>query len=159
MGARILLPLFCAALGGCGLVPPAVSIASFAADAFSYVVSGKSVSDHGLSLVMQEDCAVLNFVQGEAVCAPGPHPEVQMVKPRDPDQRTLLASAAPEANSVEEDREEQHWAPPADALPVEYLAAGPLVGEPAIVPVALTLEPLASGPIDVVATVASEPAA
>jgi len=43
-------------------VPPAVSIASFAVDAFSYVVSGKSVSDHGLSMVMQEDCSVLKLV-------------------------------------------------------------------------------------------------
>ena len=57
LAGRFLFFLACLAIGGCGLVPPAVSIASFAADALSYAVSGKSVSDHGLSLVMQEDCS------------------------------------------------------------------------------------------------------
>jgi hypothetical protein len=157
---RVLVLLSGAALSGCGLIPPAVSIASFVADAFSYVVSGKSVSDHGLSMVMQEDCAVLNFVQGEAICAPGPHPEIQMAAPRDRDDHTLLASAPIETDAPQEDREGLRWAPPAaGAFPVQYVAAGPVLGDPPIVPAVLTLEPLASGPIDSVASVGGEPAA
>ena len=160
MGARILLPLLCAALAGCGLVPPAVSVASFAADAFSYAVSGKSVSDHGLSMVMQEDCAILNFARGDAICAPGSHPDIRMAAPRDADHRTLLASAAVESDAIEDDLEGRRWTPATnDALPVRYLVAGPLVEASAMVPVALTLEPLASGPIDILATVGGEPAA
>lgn len=51
------------ALSGCAL-PPVISVASFALDVASYSQSGKSVGDHGLSLVMQRDCAVLNLLQG-----------------------------------------------------------------------------------------------
>lgn len=153
MTCRILLLLSATALGGCGLVPPAISIASFAADALSYAVSGKSVSDHGLSMVMQEDCAVLNFVKGEAICAPGPHPEIEMVAPRDADaDRTLLASthAEPDADPV---AESPIWVPPAPGhLSMQYAAAGPLLEQPALPPAIILLEPVASGPVDVLAS-------
>lgn len=46
---------------GCA-VPPAVTIASFAADGVSYVATGKSVTDHGLSAATAEDCALLRPV-------------------------------------------------------------------------------------------------
>jgi hypothetical protein len=157
LGGRLLLVFACLALGACGLVPPAVSIASFAADAFSYAVSGKSVSDHGLSMVMQEDCAVLNFIQGQRICAPGPHPEIQMVTPRDPDaERTLLASAGSRSDVDEASREAAHWVPPAlDGFLPEYAAAGPVL-EAGSVAAAFPLEPVASGVVvDLVA--ASEP--
>lgn len=148
---RILALLSFTALGGCGLVPPAISIASFAADAFSYAMSGKSVSDHGLSMVMREDCAVFNFVQGQAICAPGPHPEIRMVTPRDPEtDRTVLASA-PVSSDVA--GEGSSWGPPPGAglLPVQHAAAGPLLDEPLFEPASLSLEPLASGPVGLVA--------
>lgn len=62
--ARCALPLASLlALSGCAL-PPVISVASFALDIASYGQSGKSVSDHGLSLVMRRDCAVLNLLQG-----------------------------------------------------------------------------------------------
>ena len=154
MTFRILLLLSATALGGCGLVAPAISIASFAADAFSYAVSGKSVSDHGLSMVMQEDCAVLNFVKGEAICAPGPHPEIEMATPRDPEaERTLIASARaqPDTDPV---AESPIWTPPAPvALSMQYAAAGPLLDQPALPPAIILLEPVASGPVDVLASV------
>jgi hypothetical protein len=140
---RVLTVLCCAALGGC--VPPAVSIASFAVDAFSYVVSGKSVSDHGLSLVMQEDCSVLKLVAGEAICAPGPHPEIRIAEPRDRDIHTYLASI----NAQSDAEERAHWSQPDDrALLEEYAAAGPLLVYLPIAATALILEPLASGTID-----------
>ncbi len=50
-------------LSGCGL-PPALTYASYAADAFSYLATGKSVTDHGISAVLQKDCALLRVLEG-----------------------------------------------------------------------------------------------
>ncbi len=152
MVLRVLVLVICVELTGCGLVPPAVSIATFAADAFSYTVSGKSISDHGLSMAMREDCAVLNFIQGEAICAPGPHPKIEMVPPRDTEsERTLLASASGHRDTPSPDREVLRWTPTeTGGLSAEYLAAGVLEGS-VFASTALTLEPLTSGPVDVIA--------
>jgi SPOR domain len=46
---------------GCA-VPPAVTIASFAADGVSYIATGKSVTDHGISAATGHDCALLRPV-------------------------------------------------------------------------------------------------
>ncbi len=62
--ALIGIPLF---LGGCGL-PPAVSVASWALDGISYLASGKSVTDHAISEVAQQDCALFRVVQGRELC-------------------------------------------------------------------------------------------
>ena len=51
----LFLPL---AAGGC-VLPPAVTVASLAADAVSYAATGKSVTDHGLSAATAHDCALL----------------------------------------------------------------------------------------------------
>ncbi len=50
-------------LSGCGL-PPAVTYASYAADVFSYLTTGKSVTDHGISMVLEKDCALLRVLDG-----------------------------------------------------------------------------------------------
>jgi hypothetical protein len=50
-------------LSGCGL-PPAVTYASYAADVISYLSTGKSVTDHGISVVLQKDCALLRVLDG-----------------------------------------------------------------------------------------------
>ena len=56
-------------LAGCGL-PPAVVIASYAVDGISYLATGKSVPDHALSAVRQQDCALHRFVtEGGNVCS------------------------------------------------------------------------------------------
>jgi SPOR domain len=57
-GPALLLPLLAA---GCA-VPPAVTVASFAADGVSYVVTGKSMTDHGISAATGHDCALLRPV-------------------------------------------------------------------------------------------------
>lgn len=64
----IVLP---ALLSGCGL-PPALMIASYAADGVSYVATGKSVSDHGISAVTGRDCAVWRVIKGEPICIDQP---------------------------------------------------------------------------------------
>lgn len=56
-------------LAGCA-VPPAVTIASLAVDGFSYAATGKSTTDHALSAITREDCAVLRVLKEEAVCSP-----------------------------------------------------------------------------------------
>jgi hypothetical protein len=56
-------------MSGCGL-PPAVAIGSYAADGVSYLATGKTVTDHGLSAAMDQDCAVIgHLVAGKPVCA------------------------------------------------------------------------------------------
>lgn len=52
------------ALSGCGL-PPALTVASLVADFASYASTGKSVTDHGISLVLEQDCAMLRGLGGE----------------------------------------------------------------------------------------------
>ncbi len=54
-------------LGGCGL-PPAVTAASWALDGVSYLVSGKSVTDHAISEVASQDCALFRVVQERSIC-------------------------------------------------------------------------------------------
>ena len=55
-------------LSGCFL-PPVISFASLALDIGSFALSGKTVADHGLSAVAQEDCALLRVFDG-GVCRP-----------------------------------------------------------------------------------------
>ncbi len=55
-------------LAGCVNIPPMLAVASYAADGISFIDSGKSVSDHGISYVTGQDCAVWRVVKGESVC-------------------------------------------------------------------------------------------
>jgi hypothetical protein len=56
-------------LAGCAL-PPAVTWASLAADGVSYIATGKSTTDHAISAVTDEDCALLRPLKEEAICNP-----------------------------------------------------------------------------------------
>ncbi|MCB9931091.1 MAG: hypothetical protein H6844_16945 [Alphaproteobacteria bacterium] len=58
-----------ATLAGCA-VPAAVTIASYAADGASLLTTGRSMSDHGLSILLRQDCALFRAVEGEPVCRP-----------------------------------------------------------------------------------------
>lgn len=64
LGAGLLL------LSGCGL-PPAVAVASYVADAGSFVATGKTATDHGVSAVAGEDCMLMRMLEGP-VCQPAP---------------------------------------------------------------------------------------
>ncbi len=55
-------------LGGCGL-PPAVAIGSYVVDAGSFVTTGKTATDHGISAVADEDCMLMRMLEGP-VCQP-----------------------------------------------------------------------------------------
>lgn len=62
--AMIGLPIL---LGGCGL-PPALTAASWALDGVSYLASGKSVTDHAISEIASQDCALFRIVQDRQIC-------------------------------------------------------------------------------------------
>lgn len=55
-------------LNGCVALPPAITLATLALDVGSYAVSGKTVTDHGLSAVMQKDCAVIKVLDEGQFC-------------------------------------------------------------------------------------------
>ncbi len=50
-------------LSGCGL-PPIVTYISYAADVVSFLATKKTVTDHGISMVLQKDCALLRVLDG-----------------------------------------------------------------------------------------------
>jgi hypothetical protein len=54
-------------LAGCGL-PPALSVATTVADGFSYVTTGKGMTDHALSVVTESDCALLRAFDERDIC-------------------------------------------------------------------------------------------
>ncbi len=91
---RYLWVLVPALLSGCGL-PPAVMIASYAADGVSYVATGKSVSDHGISEVTGRDCAVFRIIKGESVCKDAPTQRANPAPVEVGQQATLPPGAAP----------------------------------------------------------------
>ena len=66
------LALLAVALGlsGC-FVPTPVSIASIGTDVVSLFFSGKTVADHGVSLALDEDCALIGALEGE-ICEDRP---------------------------------------------------------------------------------------
>jgi len=49
-------------------LPPAVQAASFALDGLSFATTGKTVTDHALSAVAEQDCAMSRALNGEAIC-------------------------------------------------------------------------------------------
>jgi hypothetical protein len=60
----IVLPLL---LGACG-APVAVTAASYGADGVSLVETGKSTSDHFISMVSKKDCAMWRVLRGRDIC-------------------------------------------------------------------------------------------
>lgn len=56
-------------LSGCIVaVPPALQVASLALDGISYMTTGKSVTDHAISTVTAQDCAMTRALKGDDIC-------------------------------------------------------------------------------------------
>lgn len=70
-------------LGGCA--ESAFTIASLAVSGVSYITTGKDVSDHALSAMVGQDCAMLRVVQDKPICHD---------YEREPDRGTAVALAA-----------------------------------------------------------------
>ena len=75
-GLALLSALF---LAGCA-IPPAVTVVSLVADGISYAATGKSTTDHAISAVARQDCALLRAVQDEAICDPDGEVLVELVR-------------------------------------------------------------------------------
>lgn len=83
----------CLVLSGCA----SLQLLSFGASSISYAVSGKSISDHAISTVMEQDCALHRVVMDETVCT-------------ERDSNGILRSARPGANQqVASVSNEAHW--------------------------------------------------
>lgn len=54
-------------LSGCAL-PMSLQIASMAASGISYIATGKGVSDHAISAVASQDCAIHRIALGQGLC-------------------------------------------------------------------------------------------
>ena len=66
------LPLL---LGACSGAGSALSVVVMAADAVSYSVSGKNMTDHAYSAFTAMDCAMSRMIRNEPVCKERPLPE------------------------------------------------------------------------------------
>ncbi len=76
-------------LSGCGL-PPIVTYTSYAADIFSYLATWKSVTDHGISMVLEKDCALLRVLDGP-ICIEEVEEEIVVHRPpRNPEALAAL---------------------------------------------------------------------
>ncbi len=59
--------LFSVLLAGCSLPVP-LKFFSWATDGIAYLTTEKSVTDHGISLVARQDCALWRGITGEQIC-------------------------------------------------------------------------------------------
>lgn len=66
-------------LSGCA-VPPAVSVVSLVADGVSYVLTGKNTTDHAISAVVGQDCALIRVVRDKDICDPDGEVLVKLVR-------------------------------------------------------------------------------
>lgn len=128
-------------LGGCALPLP-VKIASWAIDGISYVATQKSVTDHGISLAMEKDCALLRGVTEGQVCREG-EPEIAValakLKERaDADEAARIA----EADRVGEDLPEDMVLELADF----ESASGPDQAEPTAAEQSVAQAPVSEAP-------------
>ncbi len=78
---RRLLIIVCPLLVGACALPLPLQIAAWAADGITYLMTSKSMSDHGLSAAVGRDCAVYRAVTEGAICR------------EDADSGTVLASS------------------------------------------------------------------
>lgn len=110
--------------GACG-VPLAVSGAGYAADGGFLVASDKTSTDHMISMVSKQDCAVWRVIKGRAVC-----------KPREGDKDPYKVDYDDPQRMVAEDG--VHYAPPlrtaADAPATSWDAASYKPAPPAPAP-------------------------
>lgn len=115
IAGALLAPL---ALGACGL-PIGVQIASLFADGVSYLTTDKSLTDHGISAVTGEDCALWRGVEGANIChEPASDKEAETIvaalgKPKAPTSAPVMTAARGDADLPTEVFAEAPEAPPA----------------------------------------------
>ena len=121
MRSAIVLGALVLAVSGCALLPAPVQIASLAADGISYIFSKKSVTDHGLSIVMQQNCALWRGVTEGRFCTPDDAATMIAETEDAPDQ--AIADFETAAGAID-----NQWEPlvsHADGIPGPYLTIEP----------------------------------
>lgn len=148
-------------LTGCG-VPVAVSVASYAADGASFLSTGRSMTDHGISILLQEDCALFRAVKAKPVCQPMNKDDLvydvafahRTYNYPDPDApetlRTPVPAPSPPAGAVQ-------LASAAPALPVQAVWEPPAVQQPAASAEILDPETVAPALPDMASAAAEQP--
>jgi hypothetical protein len=142
--AFIVLPLVAGAAlvtGACG-APLAVAGASYAADGGLLVASEKTSTDHVISMVSKQDCAMWRVLHGRAVC-----------KPREGDKDPYNVDYNEPQRMISEDG--THYTPPlrasADAPATSWDAASYKTTPPPMPPVS------PASPVTAVAEASSDP--
>lgn len=90
-------PILCAVFflaGGCALPVP-LQIASWAMSGVSYATTGKSISDHAVSAVAEQDCAVHRIALGKNMCNTAAPDEEILVAQQPPASDSEQATATP----------------------------------------------------------------
>lgn len=67
-GAALLATGVC----GCTALPPALKLGTLALTGASYIVTGKGPSDHVISAIAEQDCALLRVVRDTPICVANP---------------------------------------------------------------------------------------
>jgi hypothetical protein len=100
-------------LSGCAM-PALVTIATLTLDAGSYVISGKTVADHGLSIALDRDCAMLRVFDG-GICQDEPDYEVAVAAlaplPDLGGDLDIAVASGPEPVTEREPLPSDHWSP------------------------------------------------
>ena len=96
MPKKILILACALLLGGCA-VPVPLQIASWAVDGLLFITTEKTMSDHGISLALQRDCAMLRVVTEGDLCRDGyPLTEVAaFIRPSAKDDNAPVHDAIP----------------------------------------------------------------
>jgi hypothetical protein len=109
-------------------MPAALTVASLALDTGSYMMSGKTVTDHGLSLAMAEDCSMMRVLdEDDEICQEEQDYEVADAAltplPADGDLDLALASGGDSWDGVSY-AQLAHRVHKARTIETHYLAAG-----------------------------------
>ncbi len=91
--AVLALPIL---LSACAL-PASFTIASLAADGVSYATSGKGLSDHAISAVANEDCAMWRALKDRPICRQADVPETMVAATPAPEVPAVVIAVAPAA--------------------------------------------------------------
>jgi len=80
--SRVLLFVLLPVLAACA--PPALTIATYAADGASYAATGKTMTDHGISVATARDCEIIaRLLDGRPICIDRvPDPAIPVEDPR-----------------------------------------------------------------------------
>ena len=127
MGARLVLAVGVGlTLSGCFLPTP-VSMVSWGVDAVSFVATGKAVTDHGVSLAMGQDCALIRVFEGRICRKPKVYEPMLAGAPLQPLPDSVnqeqLAAAHPEVrDAILRAAQHDGWA--ADKIQIALLPGG-----------------------------------